>query len=217
MRTLINLVNIVISFFWGIVNLLTFRPWHDDLELVTAIIKFKPAVAGQYEVDHKRITLDFFAENKETGFNQDKTVAQEMIKRHMDFLNDLGEKPNVIVRFLLRLLLRLPYKKEHVDDYVETYSQKFLLTEQHLAGGCLYGQAIDQGLTSPEDTGKVFGASNVHVADLSSVPLPRVSPQMTAYLVGFHVAHQLCGGGEIPQWTKQDRPCQSILNTVNRS
>jgi hypothetical protein len=37
----------------------------------------------------------------------------------------------------------------------------------------------------------VFGTSNVHVADLSAVPLPRVSPQMTAYLIGYHVSTQL--------------------------
>ena len=212
-RLLIQLVNFIIGVFWGIANLLRMEPWHDELELITAIIKFTPAVAGQYEEKHKRITLNFFAEVKETGFNQDKTVAQQMIKRHMDFLNDLGEQPHVLVRFLLRLLLRLPYQKEQVDDYVKTYSKKFLLTEQHLAGGCLYGAAIDQGLSHPQNTGKVFGAANVHVADLSSVPLPRVSPQMTAYLAGFHVAHRLCGD-KIKPWNRKARIFKSIFSSV---
>ena len=192
-RLLIQLVNFIIGVFWGIANWLKGEPWHDEPELITAIIKFNPAVPGQYEGNHQRITLNFFAELEETEFNQDKTVAQQMIKQHMDFLNDLGEQPHVLVRFLLRLLLRLPYQKDQVDGYVKTYSKKFLLTEQHLAGGCLYGSAIDQGLSQPQNTGKVFGAANVHVADLSSVPLPRVSPQMTAYLAGFHVADRLCG------------------------
>ncbi len=39
--------------------------------------------------------------------------------------------------------------------------------------------------------GKVFGTSNLFVADLSIVPLPRVSTQMTAYLMGHHVAKQI--------------------------
>ncbi|NET58579.1 MAG: hypothetical protein F6K47_21220 [Symploca sp. SIO2E6] len=72
--------------------------------------------------------------------------------------------------------------------------KRFLLSEQHMAGGCLLGQALDLGEGDRSQTGKVKGSSNVHVADLSAVPLPRISPQMTAYLVGFHVAKQLYPG-----------------------
>lgn len=51
---------------------------------------------------------------------------------------------------------------------------------------------IDKGLTGdPSETGKVIGSDNIYVADLSAVPLPRCSTQMTAYLVGHHVGKQL--------------------------
>ena len=46
----------------------------------------------------------------------------------------------------------------------------------------MFGEAIDKGLTNSSDTGKVFATKNIHVADLSAVPLPRCSTQMTAYL-----------------------------------
>ncbi|NES45303.1 GMC oxidoreductase, partial [Moorena sp. SIO2C4] len=75
--------------------------------------------------------------------------------------------------------------------------RRFLLSEQHLSGGCLFGKAIDKGLDNAIDTGKVYGSANVYVADLSAVPLPRISTQMTAYLIGFHVAKRICvGNGE---------------------
>ena len=57
-------------------------------------------------------------------------------------------------------------------------------SEQHLAGGCQDSVDRDAG-------NRVHGTSNVHVADLSAVPLPRVSPQMTAYLMGYHVGGTL--------------------------
>ena len=60
-----------------------------------------------------------------------------------------------------------------------------------MSGGCVLGKATDLGLRSPQDTGKVCGSSNLFVADLSASPLPRVSPQMTAYLIGHHIATQL--------------------------
>ncbi len=90
-------------------------------------------------------------------------------------------------------LTQIPYEENQVDRYVDVYSKKFLLTEQHLAGGCLFGKAIDKGLDNAMDTGKLYGSANVYVADLSAVPLPRISPQMTAYFIGFHVAKMLCG------------------------
>ena len=60
-----------------------------------------------------------------------------------------------------------------------------------MAGGCLFGKVIDKGLEDTSQTGKVMGSTNIHVADLSAVPLPRVSTQMTAYLVGHYVGSQL--------------------------
>ncbi|WP_299402525.1 GMC family oxidoreductase N-terminal domain-containing protein [Acaryochloris sp. IP29b_bin.148] len=194
-RILIQIVAFLINGIRIVWNCLTRKPKHHELELVTAILKFKPRSAGYYVEDQSQITLDFFAQDPDTRFNQDKEVAKTVIKDHMDFLNALGDQPHWLVRGLLRCLTRIPYTPEQVEDYVETYSRKFLLTEQHLAGGCLYGSVLNQGLDNPEETGKVVGTHNVHVADLSSVPLPRVSPQMTAYLLGFHVAEQLCCGG----------------------
>ncbi|NEP84102.1 MAG: choline dehydrogenase, partial [Okeania sp. SIO3B3] len=99
--------------------------------------------------------------------------------------------PPEIIQCVFRCLTKIPFTEEQVDRYVETYSKRFLLSEQHMAGGCLFGEALDFGKDDPAQTGKVNGSSNVHVADLSAVPLPRISPQMTAYLVGFHVAKQL--------------------------
>lgn len=73
------------------------------------------------------------------------------------------------------------------------------LLPQHLAGGCLLGQAAEDGSTGHERVGTVKGTSNVIVADLSACPLPRVSPQMTAYLLGYHVAAQRFGGRQEEQ------------------
>jgi hypothetical protein len=69
---------------------------------------------------------------------------------------------------------------------------------QHLAGGCILGEAANDGAADRERTGSVKGAHNVVVADLSACPLPRVSPQMTAYLVGYHVAAQRYGKRAAP-------------------
>lgn len=52
------------------------------------------------------------------------------------------------------------------------------------------GEALEDGSSGPGSVGKVKGTANVIVADLSAVPLPRVSPQMTAYLLGYHIAKQ---------------------------
>ena len=191
-RILIQIVNFIINLFWGISNWLQRKPWPQEVELVTAIVKFKPASEGCYSSDSTQITLDFFAEEEQTGFNQDKEVAKSTITKHMDLMNHLGHQPHWLVKCLIRLLTRIPYEEKQVARYVDVYSQKFLLTEQHLAGGCLFGKAIDPGMDKAIDTGRVYGSTNVYVADLSAVPLPRISPQMTAYLIGFHVAKRLC-------------------------
>ncbi|NJM67443.1 MAG: choline dehydrogenase [Acaryochloris sp. RU_4_1] len=191
-RILIQVITFLINGVRIAWNWLTGKPSQQELELVTAILKFKPSSAGYYTEDGSRIILNFFDQDPQTHFNQDKTIATTVIKNHMDFLNALGDQPHWLVKGLVRLLTQIPYSQDQVESYVDTYSRKFLLTEQHLAGGCLYGTVLNQGLDHPQDTGKVYGATNIYVADLSSVPLPRVSPQMTAYLLGFHVAEQLC-------------------------
>ena len=43
-----------------------------------------------------------------------------------------------------------------------------------------------------DEEGLVHGAENVYVADLSAAPLPRISTQMTAYLIGLHVGRCYC-------------------------
>lgn len=69
---------------------------------------------------------------------------------------------------------------------------------QHLAGGCVLGAAAEDGSVGPGTVGLVRGTANVVVSDLSAVPLPRVSPQMTAYLLGYHIATQRYGQQEAP-------------------
>lgn len=69
-----------------------------------------------------------------------------------------------------------------------------LLRLQHTSGGCILGDALEDGSAGPRTVGSLKGAANVVVADLSAVPLPRVSPQMTAYLYGYHVASTRYGG-----------------------
>lgn len=59
-----------------------------------------------------------------------------------------------------------------------------------MSGGCVLGHAAEDGSAGPHTVGQVKGSSNVIVADLSAVPLPRLSPQMTAYLLGYHIATQ---------------------------
>ena len=179
------------------------RPWHrEDIELITAIVKYNPATEGEYLSQDDRITLGFFAtdgaksdspkpDNSNRQFNQDKEVAKKVIAQQLHLMERLGAKPHPIVQLIFRLFTCIPFNESQVERYVETYSKEFLLSEQHMAGGCLFGKAIDKGLENPQHTGRVYGSTNVHVADLSASPLPRISPQMTAYLMGFHVAKQL--------------------------
>lgn len=190
-RTLILGANLIISVTWGFHNLLRGKAWHHELNLVTAIVKFNPAGEGYYISDSSEIRLGFFAAGEGSQFNQDKEIAKDVITRQLSLMNSLGEKPNWIFKSLFRLFTKIPYETNQVERYVDVYSKKFLLSEQHLAGGCLFGKAIDPGLENEMDTGKLYGSTNVYVADLSSVPLPRVSPQMTAYIIGFHVAKAL--------------------------
>lgn len=191
-RTLILVANLIIDVYWGFNNLKQGKPWHHELNLVTAIVKFNPATEGCYTRDGSGITLGFFAEGEDPNFNQDKEVAKNVISKQLAFMDSLGKKPNWLFKSFYGLFTKIPYEENQVKRYVDVYSKKFLLSEQHLAGGCLFGKATDQGIGNPVNTGKLYGSTNVYVADLSSVPLPRISPQMTAYLIGFHVAKMLC-------------------------
>lgn len=161
----------------------------EGIDLITTIVKFNPAIEGEYLDSDNRINLGFFATDK-TSFSQDKLVAKTVIKQHLEVMDELGDKPHWILRLILQFL-GIPFDEDRIDQYLERYSKKYLLSQQHMAGGCLFGKAICKGLDNPQYTGKVKGATNVYVADLSASPLPRVSPQMTAYLIGFHVATQL--------------------------
>jgi hypothetical protein len=191
-RIFIQTVNLIVNLCWGVFKLSRGKPWNRGKELVTAIIKFNPSTEGYYTGDGSQIVLNFFAQNEQNHLNQDKAVAKRAIAKQLALMESLGNQPAWIFKWFFRLLTKIPYEQKQVDDYVDTYSKKFLLSEQHLSGGCLFGKAIDAGSNNPMDTGKVHGSANVYVADLSSVPLPRVSSQMTAYLIGFHVANQLC-------------------------
>ncbi|MEM9506867.1 MAG: GMC oxidoreductase [Cyanobacteria bacterium P01_E01_bin.35] len=162
---------------------LNFNLW-ESVNLITASVKFNSATEGQYDNENKRITLGFFESDK------DKQVAEMAIKQLLPLMEKLGRQPHPIIRFFLRGY-GLPYEADQVKKYIDKYSRKYLVSQQHLAGGCLFGKAIDKGLENHQNTGKVIGSSNVYVANLSASPLPRVSTQMTAYLIGFHVASQL--------------------------
>ncbi|PZD70288.1 Oxygen-dependent choline dehydrogenase [Acaryochloris thomasi RCC1774] len=122
----------------------------------------------------------------------DYRIARTALINQIPLVESLGAKPHPFFQFLIRLFTRMPYSKLQVDDYIQHYSRNDLLTEQHLSGGCVFGKALNRGEESAHDTGKVIGSQNIYVADLSAAPLPRVSPQMTAYLIGHHVATQHC-------------------------
>ncbi|NEO98153.1 MAG: hypothetical protein F6K58_05545 [Symploca sp. SIO2E9] len=156
----------------------------ERIELITVSLKFNPVTEGEYLRENNRINLGFFEAN------QDSQVAKEMITQILSLMDKLGDKPHWLVR-LIFWFVGIPFNKNQVNQYIERYSKRYLLSQQHLAGGCLFGKAIDKGIDNPEHTGKVYGLTNLHVADLSASPLPRVSSQMTAYLIGFHVATQL--------------------------
>eukprot|EP00978_Attheya_sp_CCMP212_P033576 scaffold136154_cov57-Attheya_sp.AAC.2 len=158
-----------------------------DLIFTTAIVKYNAAKEGQYEEtkDH-RITLRWFESD------QDKKVARSIIEEEgLALMERLGKRPPLIVQCLYRLFTKVPYFPHQIKSYIEHYSKGSLLSQQHMAGGCLIGRALDDGEKDGTLTGKVKGSRNLYVADLSAVSLPRVSPSMTAYLVGYHVANQM--------------------------
>ncbi len=186
-RGLMHVLTIITFFLVGLFNLARGRPWNSRLKLIVATLKYQAAYPGKYSTDkNPKIVLGWFKDD-EDGFCQDAQIAKDIIKRNFPMLNMLGRKPPWIVRKLVGLVVGIPYSEKDVDEYVDKYRKAYLLSQLHLAGGSV----VDRGDDNVRRTGLVKGASNVHVADLSSVPLPRVSPQMTAYLVGFHVATAL--------------------------
>ncbi|ELS05020.1 choline dehydrogenase-like flavoprotein [Xenococcus sp. PCC 7305] len=199
-RTLVRILNALDDILWSIVN--PFKMGKHQWNLISAIVKFNIAREGYYEPqpvclvnENKKtklyqIVLRCF-EDKSRKNDPDFRVAETAIAKQIPLMESLGEKPHPIFQFLIRLLTRMPYKVEQIPNYINHYSRYDLLTEQHLSGGCVFGKALDLGLRSPKDTGKVLGSQNIYVADLSASPLPRVSPQMTAYLIGHHVATQI--------------------------
>ena len=181
------LLDAVIIFIETFGRLLPFLP--TTINITTALIKFNATKEGYYERVGDEIVLRFFDDD------EDYAIASEAINENIPFLESLGNKPPLLIRFLLRLLTKQPYERGHqVTKYVNHFANKTLLSEQHMAGGCLLGDVVDDGMEDSSKTGLVFGTSNLHVADLSIVPLPRCSTQMTAYLMGHHVAKQLYSG-----------------------
>jgi len=184
-RILLTVLVYVYKIVQGVLNIFKGRPFGESkIVVTTALVKFNSVLEGQYEKKGDRITLKFFEDER------DFTIAEEAITKNLDLLESLGSK-RILISFLYRLFTRIPYKKSQVKGYVKNFSRRTLLSDQHLAGGCIFGDVIDKGITDASKTGQVIGSDNIHVADLSTVPLPRVSTQMTAYLVGHHVGKQL--------------------------
>ena len=200
-RGLVGVLNCLDDLLWSI-----FHPTEmgkHKWNLISAIVKFNIAREGYYKPSSD---CQIFAKKKQKLYeiilrcfeeqslenDPDFRVAEAALAEQIPLMDSLGTKPHPVFQFLIRLLTRMPYKTEQVYNYINHYSRNDLLTEQHLSGGCVFGKAIDLGLKSSQNTGKVLGSQNIYVADLSASPLPRVSPQMTAYLIGHHVATQLC-------------------------
>lgn len=185
-RVLLNAIVFISEVLIGIKDVITFQGWGaTKLKVTTSLLKFNPEVEGQYEFEDEKITLGFFDDKK------DFLVAEKAIKDNLSFLESLGSKPILPLRWIFQFITKIPYDEYQVKRYVKNFSKRTILSEQHLAGGCLFGKVIDMGDKNPLDTGKVIGTDNLYVADLSTVSVPRVSTQMTAYLIGHYVGNQL--------------------------
>jgi len=183
-NTLRMILTAIISLIQLLGRLIPFLP--REIKITTALVKFNASKEGYYERSGSKIVLPFFDDER------DYAIAEEAINKNLEFLESYGTKPPFIIRKLFQFLTKIPYRQgRQVRRYVRNFARKTLLSEQHLAGGCVFGDVVDKGLEDSSKTGQVFGTSNLYVADLSIVPLPRVSTQMTAYLMGHHVAKQL--------------------------
>jgi hypothetical protein len=200
-RGLVVALNFLDDLLWSIFH--PSKMGKHQWNLIAAIVKFNISKEGYYEPENSsqetqhnlqkydKIILRCF-DSQSLENDPDFRIAAAAITEQIPLMDSLGIKPHPFFQFLVRLLTRMPYKSEQVDNYIKHYSRHDLLTQQHLSGGCLLGKALDLGLRSPQATGRVLGSQNIYVADLSASPLPRVSPQMTAYLIGYHLATQLC-------------------------
>jgi hypothetical protein len=191
-RVLLETILYIFDVLLLIVDIILLKGWKSigdkiaDIKITASLVKFNANREGYYEKKDNKIILRFFDDE------QDTINAEKAINDNLDLLESNGVKPPFLFRFLIQLITKIPYRKgRQVKKFVKHFASKTLLSEQHLAGGCIFGDVIDKGLTDSASTGKVFGSENIHVADLSAVPLPRVSTQMTAYLMGHHVAKQL--------------------------
>ncbi|KAL7559022.1 hypothetical protein ACA910_016366 [Epithemia clementina (nom. ined.)] len=186
-RVLLSVIIFVSQVLFALWDIIRFQPiGSTEPKLTTSLVKFNPTKEGYYEDGNRdQITLGFFEDER------DNAIAETAIKENLKFLQSLGLEPWGPFKWIFRFITRIPYKEDQVSRYVEHFAARTLLSEQHLAGGCVFGKVVDPGTRNPLETGKVFGSTNIHVADLSTVPLPRVSTQMTAYLIGHYVGHQL--------------------------
>ena len=161
-------------------------------ELITGIVKFSPSQPGHYN-DDGSVTLPWLdGDDHQSGGSEmesaDVKLACEAVKQILPILDSLGDETSGLVSFIEKRL-GIPFRNGDVRSYVERYRKRHLLSQQHLVGGCSMGTVLDPGDRCENETGKLNGATNVYVADLSASPLPRVSPQMVAYTLGFHVAN----------------------------
>ena len=183
-NTLRMILTVLVIFIQFLGRFLPFLP--TSIMITTALVKFNASKAGYYEKEGDRIILRFFDDES------DYAIAEEAINKNIALLQSYGRELPILIRTFVQFLTGIPYSQgRQVRRYVRRFARKSLLSEQHLAGGCILGEVVDKGLEDNMKTGLVFGTSNLHVADLSIISLPRVSTQMTAYLMGHHVAKQL--------------------------
>jgi hypothetical protein len=190
-RLMVSVIDRLLDLLWCLLHPRRFgrHRW----PLIAAIVKFSIVREGVYvpepSASEPTILLRCFQADA-NGERLDARLAEQFLADQLPMVSALGQRPHPLIEALIRLLTRMPYTPEQIPDFVAHYRRHDLLTEQHLAGGCLLGEALDLGLETPAHTGRVKGSANIFVADLSASPLPRVSPQMTAYLIGHHVAVQ---------------------------
>lgn len=208
-RWLIAILNGLDDLLWSILH--PGKMGEHRWNLISAIVKFNITRDGYYQPSSVREHDTSVSQNKlyevilrcfqERPLEKDSDyrTARKALVDQIPLMESLGAKPHPLFQWLIRALTRMPYSVTQVDEYIRHYSQNDLLTEQHLSGGCVFGKAIDLGDESSQDTGKVFGSENIYVADLSASPLPRVSTQMTAYLIGHHIATQHCRASSVKE------------------
>lgn len=114
----------------------------------------------------------------------DKFKIKNLYNDYLNDMNTLFKKPPQWFCVIWELLLKSTYTKERALQYITHNLDHQLLTQCHLSGGCLFDKCINQ-------KGKFKGMNNLYICDSSTIPTPDCSPQMSVYLVGYHVAEQL--------------------------